>query len=142
MSVLIVAVCLIVIGSIASTLSYWPSLKDKARTVFQLVGIGLVGVGAILGFWSALIAAGKNGLFFPLMLLFFIAVGIMAIAAFLARDRAAGGIPGEDPDKHDQYEYAEASAHHAVLHCRADRTELTYHTFTVTRLRASSPKTP
>jgi hypothetical protein len=142
MSVLLVAVCLVVIGSIANVLSYWPSLKEQAKAVFQLVGIGTVGVGAILGFWSALIAAGRNGLFVPLMFLFFIAVAVMAVVAFFSRERLASRIPRDDPDKHNQYEYAEASADHTVLYCRTDRSELTYHSLRVTLLRSSAPKTP
>jgi len=75
MVALVVGVCLAGAGTIVSVFSYFYDLEVDAEKALQIIGIGLVGVGATLSSWSVLHKAGEHDLFLPILLWFALVIG-------------------------------------------------------------------
>jgi hypothetical protein len=84
---LLISVCLAGIGSIVSVCSYWPELEREVERVLQVVGLGLIGAGTMLGFWSVLLEADHNGLLRLILGLFLLAIAITAAVVYRFRGR-------------------------------------------------------
>jgi uncharacterized membrane protein YfcA len=76
MLALVVGVCLAGAGTIVSVFSYFYDLEVNAEKAFQIIGLGMVGVGATLGSWSVLHKAGEQDLFLPIILWFAVVIGL------------------------------------------------------------------
>ena|ERR1700677_457838 len=133
---LIVAVCLVESGAVISVLSYY-GLKRHVEMAFQLVGVALVSIGTIFGFWSVLTHAGEEGLFFPIMGVLFIVTEIALIVVSLYRSRG----PQNDVES-AQHKNNQAPAEATILYYRTDEVELSYHYLRVSETQTVSPETP
>jgi hypothetical protein len=85
MVALVIGICLAATGIIVSVYSYYYDLEEKTENAFQIVSLGMVGVGTILGFWSVLRKAGENG--WGLFIIAWFVVALLCIRFIARRSR-------------------------------------------------------